>query len=227
MSIPRMVRSSTQVAQALISGEVRDSLIGGPPRMPVDVRLIDRNTGDELPLRKRVFQDGRFAFYGQPERSFPLLAQETYELRVLASASNYSTASLDIDIGPESNQPALVSVSVAHEGVDDMQVRLFTGTGLPQRELVLELERTPVELTGRIHEAHDHSEPVADALISVTDILTESGVDGRFRLPDPLPAAQSVEVQVIADGFEPAVFDYEPDYTRLVNFLQIALVRES
>jgi hypothetical protein len=227
MSIPRTVRSSTLVTQALISGVVRDRLTGGPPRMPVDVRLTDRDAGEDFPLQKRVFEDGRFAFYGQPEQAFPLLAQETYQLRLLASASNYGSATLDIDIGPEPDQPALVSVTVEHDGIEDMQVRLFTGVGLPQRELVLEIDRTPVEITGRIHESQEHAEPVPGALVSVADISAESDTDGRFHLPNPLPVVQSVEVQVTADGFEPAVFDYEPDYTRPVNFLQIALVRES
>jgi hypothetical protein len=227
MSIPRTVRSSTLATQALISGVVRDSLTGGPPRRPVDVQLIDRNTGDDFPLRKRVFDDGRFAFHGQPERAFPLLAQETYELRLLAGASSYGTATLDIDIGPVPDQPALISVPVEHAGIEDMQVRLFTGDGLPRRELVLEIDRMPVDLMGRVHEASEHSEPVTGAMVSVGEISAETDADGRFRLPDPLPVVQSVEVQVTADGFEPAVFDYEPDYTRTVNFLQIALVRES
>jgi hypothetical protein len=227
MSIPPTVRSSTQVYQALISGVIRDSLTGGAPRMPVSVQLIDRDTGEDIPLHKRVFDDGRFAFCGQPERSFPLMAQEMYRLRVEASAPNYSPATTDIDVGPAPEQPASVSVSVALGGIDDMQVRLFTGDGLPQRDLALELDRIPVSLMGRVHHASEHTEPVPGAFVSIDVISAETDADGRFNLPEPLPVAQAVDVQVIADGFEPAIFSYEPDYTRPVNFLQIALVRES
>lgn len=228
MSLPATRRSATLPLQVLVSGRVRDSLTGGVPRGVLRVRLVDRGTQAEWPLLGRVLPDGSFGFFGPADGAFPRLTERTYRLRVEASAPNYQADSLDLEVGPAAGQPALVTRPSAVDGIADMQVRLFTGGGLPRTGVQLSLNRNAVRLRGRVHVAGDPSDGINRAWVKVMTpprSSTPTSADGRFELPDPLPVALSIQIRVSAQRFEPLTLTYEPDYTQPVNTLVIGLKR--
>ena len=228
MSLPTTRRSGTLAAQALISGSVVDSLTSEPPRGALTVRLLDRDTGGTYPLAGRVLPDGTFAFYGPPEAAFPRLAMQTYHLRVEASAAHYQPDSLDFDLGPAGGQPALVTRSIPTPGIDDAQVLLFTGDGLPRSDINLSLDRDAVRLKGRVLVSDDPPTGVANAQLTLnppTGPSTTADAEGCFVFPSPLPVALSLTIRITAAGFEPAEITYEPDYTQPLNVLTVPLRR--
>ena len=223
MTFPATSRSTTLVKQVLISGSVRDMLTNGPPLGQLSVQLIDRGTGDAYPLPGRVHFDGRFAFYGSPETAFPLLDQQTYHLRIEASAPNYQPVSHEFDVAQVAGQPDLVSRPVPVETIPDIQVRLFT-TNLPVSNITLDISRTPVTLRGRVHVFGDPTTGVDNAFVAVigeTGTLGDS--EGYFELPNPLPLEVSMEIMAVAVGHEFERITFEPDYSKPVNYISIGL----
>jgi hypothetical protein len=228
MSLPMTTRSGTLPVQALISGRVEDSLTSGAPRGALTVRLLDRDTGAEYPLAGRVLANGTFAFYGLPETAFPRLSVQTYHLRVEASAANYQADGVDLDLGPAAGQPALVTRPIPTPGIDDAQVQLFTGGGLPRTDLALSLDRNAVRLKGQVLVSDDPTTGVANAQLTQNPPggpSTTADADGNFEFPSPLPVVPSLTIQITAAGFEPSTITYEPDYTQPLNELTIPLKR--
>lgn len=227
MSLPRTVRAATLDLQVVIAGRVRDGLTNGAPVGALTVELRDRDTGAPYPLRGRVLDDGSFAFYGRPETAFPLLAERTYRLQVVARAPRYQEATIALDLGPVAGQPAIVSQD-GPLGLRPMTRTRFTGGGLPRAGLALTLGRVAVRLRGRVHVAGDPEAGVDAATVQVTTPPGPSGATdaaGRFLLPGPLPLAQSVRLTVSKAGFQTATLTLEPDYTVPVNAIQIGLAR--
>lgn len=223
---PKTVRSITLASQAIISGSVQDGLTGAAPLGHTAVRLLDRDTGEEYPMRGTVLADGHFAFFAMPERAFPQLVDRTYHLRVQATALRYSTDAFDFDIGPIVDQPTVVTVQVPTPGVPDLSVRLFTAGGLPQTGISLTLDRVAVRLEGRVIVSTNPSLGVANATVQQdppTGPSTTTGSDGSFAFVAPLPIALSLQVRISAASFENAIMTLEPDYTRPVNQVTIPL----
>lgn len=224
-------RSATVATQVLISGIVQDSLTGGPPLSTPIIQLVHliNDTERQYPLPVRVRPDGTFAFYGSPVTAFPLIAQQEYHFRVEASANNYAPAEFDLNIAQMPDQPELVTRPVPVEGISDMQVRLFTGGGLvvgelPVNNITLGLDRNPVLLRGRIHEADDPSSGIAGAQISVVGgIQAQTDGNGEFTFQEPLPVQLSIEMAAAAVDFVGVTFNYEPNYTQPINYLIVGL----
>ena len=228
MSLPSTARSTTLALQALVTGRVQDNLTESTPLGTPTVRLVDRDTGENYPLSGRVLSGGAFAFYGRPETAFPRLAEQTYHLRVEAEAANYQPDAFEFDLGPVANQPALVTRPLPINSITDMQVRLFTGGGLPRTGITLNLERTAVRLRGRVLVSDDPTTGVDGARLRLnppSGPRITAGAEGRFEFPDPLPVVLSVNIRVRAPSFERITLTYEPDYTRPINFLLVSLKR--
>jgi hypothetical protein len=225
MSLPPSRRSTTLVAQALIFGRVTDGLTGAAPVAPPVVRLLDRDTGQDFGLPGRLLPDGRFVFFGQPAIAFPRLAAQAYRLRLSAGAPGYSPATLDFDVGPAPDQPALTTRAVPLDGIEPMRVPLFTGGGLPQRDIALMLQPNPVWLRGFVRVSNNREVGVAGARVSIQAAGLSATTDphGAFTFVAPLPLVSSVNVKVEASGFETGMMIWELDYTRPVNTLSIGL----
>ncbi|MCH8988044.1 MAG: hypothetical protein IIA92_04475 [Chloroflexi bacterium] len=218
------VRSATLVMQVLVSGTVIDGLTGVAPLGELMLELIDQITGEPVPLSQKVQKDGRFAFFGAPRSTFTLLASEEFRLRVVASADNYQEASVDFSFGPAAGQPAEVEVPMTAVGIEDPTITLFNGGGLPKSGIELVLVRNQVALTGKVHRSGERSEGIDAASVEVlTSSETVADADGNFEMPQPLPLALSVEISAEAPGFESARVTYEPDYSKPINYLTIAL----
>lgn len=143
-NLPSIRRSATLSLQGLISGRVEDSVTHLAPLTPVTVRLIDSDINEPYPLFQRILPDGQFVFYGKPETAFPLLATKPYHLRVEASAVNYQAAAPHtILIASTSGQPAHISVVTPTPGLGGIQVRSFTGGGLPVENILFSLVALP------------------------------------------------------------------------------------
>jgi len=217
-------RSSTITLQSLVSGRVRDGLLGGAPRAPVAVRLLDRDSGDEQPLRRRVLEDGTFTFYGTPEHEFPLVRTTEYRLRVEASAEHYAPDSFDFEVGPAPGQPALTARDVPLDG--PARVRLFTLAQFPRRDVVLTLDPAAVRLRGRVAVSDDPATGVAGAAVRIQGgPATAADGQGRFELPNPLPVATSVDLEVTAAGFDAAQIEIEPNFREPTNSVVVPLKR--
>jgi hypothetical protein len=217
-------RSSMITLQSLVSGRVRDGLLGGAPRAPVTVRLLDRDTGDEQPLRRRVLEDGTFTFYGTPEHEFPLVETTEYRLRVEASAERYASDSFDFEVGPAPGQPALATRDVPREG--PAQVRLFTLAQFPRRGIDLTLDPVAVRLRGRVAVSDDPTTGVGSANVQIQGgPATAADTQGRFEFTDPLPVATSIDLEVSATGFDTAQIEFEPDFREPTNSVVVPLKR--
>jgi hypothetical protein len=225
-TLPTTVRSSTLARQALISGRVQDGLTGAAPLGRITVRLLDRDTGDEYPLRGTVLADGHFAFHAAPEKAFPGLAERTYHLRVEASAPRYTADGFDFDVGPVADQPAEVVVPAPTPGIQDLRVKLFTAGGLPRTGISLTLDREGVRLEGRVVVSTDPTAGVANATVQQNPPAgpsTTTGSEGFFAFVDPLPIVLSLQLRISAASFENTIMIYELDYTRPVNRVTILL----
>lgn len=226
--LPATVRSASLAQQAVVSGRVLDSLTGEAPRSPVTVRLIDRDSGADFPLLGTTRADGSFAFFASPETAFPRLAVQTYHLQVEAGAERYIPATFDFDAGPVAGQPAAASIPVPTPGIDPMQVRLFTGGGLPQTGISLSLDRKAVRLAGRVVVSNDPAAGVASATVQQNPPAGPSivtGPDGAFEFAGFLPVVLSLQLRISAAGFETSTLSYEPDYTRPTNRVTVLLKR--
>ncbi len=236
MKLPPSRRSATLTLQTLVAGRVLDSLTGGAPTAPARLRLLDLDEAAEHPLDLRQHADGGFAFYGHPERAFPLFGERDYRLQVEVTADGYeASASAEIVVGSAADQPAAAVRALPTEGIEDLALRLFSGGGLPRADLEIALDRTLVRLAGRVVELEDPSQGVDGATVRVTTgeepaTVTTSVVadaEGRFAFADPLPRVATASLEVEAGGFvtwEDA--DWELDYSRPVNELRIELRRE-
>lgn len=225
-TLPATARSISLARQAIISGSVQDSLTGEAPRGILSVRLIDLDSGDDYPLAGKVLADGSFAFYAAPEKAFPRLAEQTYHLHVEANAPRYTSASFDFDVGPVAGQPAMVSVPVPTSGMDDIQVLLFTGGGLPRTDLSLTLDREAVRLEGRVVVSTDPAAGVPNATVQQNPPggdSTTTDADGYFVFPNPLPVVLSLQLRASATDFEDSTLAFEPDYTRPTNQITVPL----
>jgi hypothetical protein len=217
-------RSSTIVLQSLVSGSVRDGLLGGPPRAPFTVRMLDRISGEEQPLSRRVLEDGTFTFYGTPERELPLVHSRRYRLRVEASAPRYAADSFDFDVGPAPAQPTLAARDVPLDG--PAHVRLFTLPQFPRRGIVLTLEPEAVRLRGRVVVSDDPGTGVAGASVRIQGgPVTTADAEGRFEFPNPLPVATLIDLQVTATNFDAAQIEFEPNFSEATNSIVVPLKR--
>jgi hypothetical protein len=226
MTLPKTIRSITLARQAIISGRVLDGLTGVVPLGRITVRLLDRDTGDEFPLRGTVLADGHFAFHAAPEKAFPGLAERTYHLRVEASAPRYTLDGFDFDVGPVADQPAEVVVSVPTPGIQDLNVRLFTAGGLPRTGISLTLDRDGVHLEGRVVVSSNPGVGVANATVQQNPPAgpsTTTGSEGFFAFAAPLPIVLSLQLRISAASFENTMMTYELDYTRPTNQVTIPL----
>lgn len=217
-------RSSTITLQSLVSGRVRDGLLGGAPRAPVTVSLIDRDSGEEQPLRRRVVEDGTFTFYGTPEREFPLVQTAKYRLRVEASAERYASDSFDFEVGPAPGQPALATRDVPLDG--PAPVRLFTLAQFPRRDIVLTLDPDAVRLRGRVVVSDDPATGVGGATVGIPGgPTTTADGQGRFEFPNPLPVAGSIDLEVTASNFDTTQIEFEPNFREPTNSVVVPLKR--
>ncbi|NJN18735.1 MAG: hypothetical protein HC822_22010 [Oscillochloris sp.] len=227
-ALPPLRRSTSLALQVLIFGIVRDALTPDhAPRGALEVRLIDRDTATDYGLRSKVQPDGGYAFYGLPDVAFPRLESQVYRLRVTAAAPGYHDNGFDFDLGPLANQPQLVERPLALAGVPPMQVRLFTAT-LPRR-IDLNLNRAALRLHGRVVRTADPLQGIANASLSLNPAVIAaavSGADGQFSFADPLPVAQTLQIDVTAAGFNQETVTFEPDYSRPVNSLVVRLTEE-
>lgn len=227
-------RSGTFTLQVLLSGRVQDALSGGAPKGGLVVRLIDPVTKDDYPLYGRVRSDGTFAFFGVPETAFPLIAHQSYHLQLEASAPNYQSKTLEIEVKQMADQPQPVTYSIPPQNIEPIQVYLFTDKnpqGLPQVDLSLKLERLPVRLHGRVVEAGKPMTGLANATLQLNTPSGSSTIktdaQGNFKFPDPLPLVLSVDIKVSAPDFNNATLAYDLDYTQPVNSLLIELKKSS
>ena len=138
----------------------------------------------------------------------------------------YTSASFDFDVGPVAGQPATVSVPVPTSGLDDMQVLLFTGGGLPRTDLSLTLDREAVRLEGRVVVSTDPAAGVPNATVQQNppggdSTTTDAG--GYFVFPNPLPVVLSLQLRASATDFEDSTLAFEPDYTRPTNQITVPL----
>lgn len=228
MTLPRTTRSATLALQVLVSGTVQDSLTGAAPSAALQVRLVDRDIGDDYPLPSCVQPDGSFAFYGTPEKVFPGLAGRTYHLQVEASATYYQSGTFNFDVGPASGQPALVARPIPIASIADMQVRLFTGGGVPRTGIALSLDRNQVRLRGQVRVSDDPTAGVAGAQLTLNPPAGPAATTdarGNFEFASPLPLSLVVTIEAKAAGFEDRTLQYEPDYTQPVNTLLVGLKR--
>ena len=220
------LRSATLVKQVLVSGAVVDSLTGDAPLGVLNLDLIDQITGKSFPLIKNTRKDGSFGFVGAPGIAFPLFATQEYRLRLVASAANYEESTFDFVVGPAEGQPESVEVTMSADGIDDTTISLFNGGGLPRSKIEMVLVRNQVVLTGKVHGSDDPSDGIDAASVKVlTSSEAVTGADGKFRMPEPLPMALSVEISTEAPGFELSRITYEPDYSKPVNYVSIPLRR--
>jgi hypothetical protein len=217
-------RSTTIALQSLVSGRVEDSLLGGPPRAPVTVTLVDRDSGDEQALRRRVLEDGSFTFYGVPEHEFPLVASTRYRLRVEARADRYAADSFDFEVGPAPGQPALAARDVPLES--PARVRLFTLAQFPRREIVLRLDPDAVRLRGRVVVSDEPGTGVSGADVRIQGgAATVADGEGRFEFPNPLPVATTLDLEVTAQGYDDAQIEFEPNLREPINSALVPLKR--
>jgi hypothetical protein len=187
--------------------------------------LLDRDTEQDYRLPGRVLADGRFVFFGQPGRVFTRLAAQAYHLRLNAGAPGYQPATLDFDVGPAADQPALTTRSVPQDGIEPMRVPLFTGGGLPQRDIALTLQPNRLWLRGFVRVSNNPEVGVAGASVSIqtAGLSATTDAQGAFAFDAPLPLVPSVQVKAEASGFEPEMIICELDYTRPINMLSIGL----
>lgn len=224
MSVPSSHRSTTLVTQALIFGRIKDGRTGEAPAALPLVRLVDRDNGQPWRLPSRVLADGSFVFFGQPLQVFPQLATRTCYFRLAAEAMGYQPATLDFDVGPAIDQPTLVIRPVPQDGIEPMQVRLFTGAGLPQRDVVLTLQPNRLQLRGVVRVSNNPEIGVAGASISLSaGQSATTDADGAFEFTEALPLVSSVEVKAACIGYDTAMLTYELDYTHPINTLSIGL----
>jgi hypothetical protein len=225
MSLPPSRRSTTVVAQALIFGRATDGLTGAAPVAPPVVRLLDRDTGQDYGLPGRVLADGRFVFFGQPGPAFPRLVAQAYHLRLTAGAPGYQPATFDFDVGPAADQPALTTRPVPQDGIEPMRVLLFTGAGLPQRDIALTLQPNRLWLQGFVRVSNNPQVGVAGSSVSIQASGLSAITDalGAFTFAAPLPLVSAVNVRAEASGFETGMMTCELDYTHPINTLSIGL----
>lgn len=224
-SVPRMERSAILVQQVLIYGSVRDGLtpdVG--PRGALLVQLLDRDTGGDYPLKGKVLPDATYAFYGLPQTAFPLIASQTYHLRIEAAAPGYLASAIDFDLGPAANQPQVTSRPLALPQIPPMQVILFTApnTLLPRR-IDFMLDRSAVRLRGRVVQAANPAQGINNATIQAGAQTAATDAQGFYTFPLPLPVTLSLPITATANGFDPKTVTFEPDYTRAINELIFAL----
>ena len=232
MTWPSLRRSATHPLQVLVSGRVLDPLaIDAVPQGPLTVQLTVTEVGSgerqNLPLRERVQPDGTFAVFGRPEAIFPRLAQQTYQLRLDASAPNYQRSAFEFTVGARLDQPQLITRTLPLTDIPPLSVHLFSAS-LPRTDIVLSLRRQAVRLRGRVLQCSDPSQGVAVATLTLTGgPSTVTDTQGNFEFPTPLPLERSVTLTTAATGFETALIEYDLDYRQPINSTLINLMPES
>ncbi|MCA1994891.1 MAG: carboxypeptidase-like regulatory domain-containing protein [Coleofasciculus sp. S288] len=242
MSLPALVRSTTLPLQVLLSGRVEDSLKPGePPRGALTIQLveIDAVTSEsrDVSLGKRIQADGTFAFFGLPETAFSRIAEQTYQMRLEVSVPNYQPGRFNFNLGAIPGQPERVNRVISLEGVPVTQVWLFTREGtpsagdppmvttLPLTNVLIQLQRNPVRLQGRVIDLNNPLQGIENATVAVTDgANTTTNHQGDFEFPEPMPLRESLQISVSAPNFDAKTLDrYELDYTQPINSVRISL----
>ncbi|QDG52253.1 hypothetical protein FIV42_16355 [Persicimonas caeni] len=219
----RISRSTTLVSQALISGRVVDAIDAGAPRSEVDVRLVDRDSGESYPLDVNVRSDGVFAFFGDPVSAFEDIGR-AYRLRLEASADGYLDGAVDLsDFSIPSDQPAQADFASSFDAVADATYRRFSDT-LPIEGQLIELEREPVRLSLLVLDAADNS-ALAGASVTLDGVTQQTDAGGEVVF-DPLPSQKTVTIDVSATGYDDARIEHLIDYEAAENRRRIALRQE-
>lgn len=221
MTLPEIRHSRAHAQQALITGQVLDSLTQQAPEAFV-VQLSDRVTGARVDLSSRTTMEGRFVFYSRPVDS-PLIAGRTYQLQLTVSAPNYAELVSDLDVTIPDGQPAESTIAIGAPVIHQTRVRLFSA-GLPSPVLALQLLRNPIGLQGTVYRIPNVDNPVAGATVMIVDhgmqVVTDD--QGFFEFA-ALPLERQLEISVDSTGFETVMVDFEPDYRESINRLSIGL----
>ena len=212
--------------QALIVGHVTDGLTGRPTLRPPTVELYYQTPVDQptrrYPLTSRLDSSKLFVFAGKPATAFPRLSPGgTLDLRLTVSAPRYQTQNVDFTLSDV--DLTLVERTLDIEG-ESLSVFVLNAPLLEQNVALLP---EPVHLGGRVVNAEDPEEPIANAQITVTAPEVRGPVstnaEGFFTLND-LPVAQEVTVQVSGlPSFEEVVTTVRLDYRQPVNHVTFAL----
>ena len=212
--------------QALIVGQVTDGLMGRPTLRPPTVELYYQTPVDQptrrYPLTARLDSSGLFVFAGKPVTAFPRLSPGgTLDLRLTVSAPRYQTQNIDFTLSDV--DLTLVERTLDIKG-ELLSVFVLNAPLLEQNAALLP---EPVHLGGRVVNAEDPEEPIANAQITVTAPQVRGPVstnaEGFFTLND-LPVAQEVIVQVSGlPSFEEVVTTVRLDYRQPVNRVTFAL----
>lgn len=216
--------------QALILGQVTDGLTGRPTLRPPTVELYYQTPVDEptrlYPLTARLDSSGLFVFPGKPITAFPRLSPGgALDLRLTVSAPRYQTQNIDFTLSD-------VDLTLVERTLDTAGESLSVSVlSAPLLEQDVALLPEPVHLGGRVVNADDPEEPVANAQVTVTAPEVRGPVatnaQGFFTLID-LPVVQEVTVQVSGlPGFEEVVTTVRLDYRQQVNRVTLALSPES
>lgn len=212
--------------QALITGQVRDSLTERPTLYPPAVTLLYQTAPGEperrYPLTARLYRDGRFVFPGDPATTFPRLsAGGSLDLLLRVSASRYQTQEIPFSLSSTDLTPG------EETRVIDGRALTLPLLEVPLFEQTIDLQPEPLHLNGRIVEADDPGVPIANADASITEPLLigplQTDADGYFTFYD-LPAVDEVRLQVQRTGFVPLDTVVTLDYRQPVNQMTYALV---
>ena len=209
MAAVKLSRLSTHAYQALVVGRVIDDLTQTAPANLVQLELKGTTqdwSPETLHLTLRQFDDGAFAYYGDPLTAFPDKTQ-AYQLRLTATAAGYSGNPVDFTIGPLNAQPQEVTFTPPMPEIGAMPTQLYRGGGLPKRDIEISLTRDAITLHGLVTNAKDPTVPVSRARIKVkqayaledgslsnVNISATANTEGLFTVQ--LPVAQAVVIEI-------------------------------
>lgn len=212
--------------QALITGQVTDSLTGQHTVYPFDVELRYQTEAGRpprrYPLTPRLVSGDSFVFAGPPETAFPrLLPGETLALRLVVSAPRYHTQEIDITL---TDADLALTDRVLNVGA---LTATATVLDAPLAEPSIALLPEPVHLGGRVVSADDPEQAIPNAEVRVTAPEARGPVatnaEGFFTLHNA-PVAQEITVQVSAPpNFAQHTTIVRLDYRQPVNRLTFAL----
>ncbi len=151
---------------ALVTGTVRDAVTLRPLRRPFSVRT------DRTELGVRTTRPALYAVMGDPERAFPRLQQQPYQLTVTASAAAYRPDTVTVPLPKQSSLPV---------GGHDLR-----------------LMPLPVRIQGRVVKSLKSPDPVADAAVALSDAAGLAVVALRTPLHFDMPAGATVRAVTVS-----------------------------
>lgn len=221
-----MLRNTDAIStrQALIVGQITDSLTGLPPiNKPAIALTFQSEPSRAYPLVSTIQPNGVFSFNGDSGRAFvPLSGGATLNLRLTASATGYEAATFDFSLSEGDLALTPQERLIAGQSVT---IDLYDAPLINQE---LALSPDPIHLSGQVVGIDDDA-PIAGADVEVTAPENRPAVttddDGFFTIQN-LPVALEITVQLTHPDFETLETTIPLDYSQPVNQQKFALTSD-